>query len=150
MAALAVVRVWANGLGGHCGDGWGWLGDVHGGRQTPSLESLAAHPLSLTRRHTPGQTGRNPIHVNMENISPQSYNKEDPVGGFQGIPRNMTGYVRHAAPSPSPIRSTSPRTMSLVGTIHHLEPSSCCGVAGWRKNWRLWAIALTWLESGTR
>ena len=50
-------------------------------------------------------TGRLPIHVNDDNsIHPANYNPNDPVSGFQGIPRNMTviaeklkkaGYVTH-------------------------------------------------------
>ena len=36
------------------------------------------------------QSGRAPVHVNVVNCQPTSYNLEDPVGGFAGIPRNMT------------------------------------------------------------
>ena len=52
------------------------------------------------------QSGRNPIHVNVMNLDPTNYNPEDPVAGFSGIPRNMTGlgavmkkggYVTHFA-----------------------------------------------------
>ena len=37
------------------------------------------------------QSGRNPIHVNPLNQDPQISNTDDPVSGFAGIPRNMTG-----------------------------------------------------------
>ena len=37
------------------------------------------------------QTGRLPVHVNIKNTSPVVHNASDPVSGFQGIPRNMTG-----------------------------------------------------------
>ena len=36
-------------------------------------------------------TGRLPIHVNDQNNEPENYNPKDPVSGFSGIPRNMTG-----------------------------------------------------------
>ena len=31
------------------------------------------------------------MHVNVMNIDPNFYNPADPVSGFSGIPRNMTG-----------------------------------------------------------
>lgn len=37
------------------------------------------------------QTGRAPIHVNVINAAPEVHNASDPVAGFAGIPRNMTG-----------------------------------------------------------
>ena len=37
------------------------------------------------------QTGRNPIHVNVQNVDPDVSNPDDPIGGWQGIPTNMTG-----------------------------------------------------------
>lgn len=37
------------------------------------------------------QSGRNPIHVNVQNLDPYNHNPDDPVGGFSAIPRNMTG-----------------------------------------------------------
>ena len=36
------------------------------------------------------QSGRLAVHVNAGNIAPSSWNKNDPVSGFAGIPRNMT------------------------------------------------------------
>ena len=36
-------------------------------------------------------SARLPIHVNDLNIEPDCYNPKDPVSGFSGIPRNMTG-----------------------------------------------------------
>ena len=53
------------------------------------------------------QSGRNPLHVNVLNSDIRQHNEAvDPVGGFQGIPVNMTtiaaklsalGYQAHAA-----------------------------------------------------
>ena len=37
------------------------------------------------------QSGRNPIHVNVMNADMDISNRSDPVSGFAGIPRNMTG-----------------------------------------------------------
>jgi arylsulfatase B len=37
------------------------------------------------------QTGRAPIHVNVINAAPEVHNASDPISGFAGIPRNMTG-----------------------------------------------------------
>ena len=43
------------------------------------------------------QSGRNPIHVNPVNANPGIANPADPVGGFAGIPRNMTGIATKMA-----------------------------------------------------
>ena len=43
------------------------------------------------------QSGRNPIHVNPVNANPGIANPADPVGGFAGIPRNMTGLATKMA-----------------------------------------------------
>eukprot|EP00947_MAST-08B_sp_MAST-8B-sp1_P005800 g5800.t1 len=37
------------------------------------------------------QSGRLPVHVNTQNIDITARNPDDPVSGFSGIPRNMTG-----------------------------------------------------------
>ena len=41
------------------------------------------------------QSGRNPIHVNVQNVNPTLYNPADPVAGFSAIARNMTGMAVH-------------------------------------------------------
>ena len=43
------------------------------------------------------QSGRNPIHVNPVNANPGIANPADPVGGFAGIPRNITGIATKLA-----------------------------------------------------
>ena len=40
-------------------------------------------------------TGRNPIHVNVQNVNPDRHNPADPVAGFSAIARNMTGMAVH-------------------------------------------------------
>ena len=82
--------------------------------QTPNLDALAASGAILTRNYvfkycsptrTSIQTGRNPIHVNVLNSDVMQHNAADPVGGFEGAPRNVTfiaaklksaGYQTHA------------------------------------------------------
>ena len=41
------------------------------------------------------QSGRNPIHVNVQNVNPVYYNKNNPTSGFSAIARNMTGIAEH-------------------------------------------------------
>jgi arylsulfatase A-like enzyme len=66
---------------------------------TPHMDDLAANGIILDRHYvyrfcSPSrssfQTGRNPIHVNTGNDYLTLVNKQDPVAGFAGIPRNMT------------------------------------------------------------
>jgi arylsulfatase B len=68
--------------------------------QTPHLDSLVKTGIELDRFYvykicSPSrssiQSGRNPIHVNVQNTPPEYRNKNDPIGGYQGIPTNMTG-----------------------------------------------------------
>eukprot|EP01046_Picozoa_sp_COSAG06_P032206 COSAG06_NODE_3200_length_5695_cov_2.524303_7_plen_250_part_00 len=41
------------------------------------------------------QSGRLPVHVNFVNADPAVHNPADPVSGFAGIPRAMTGIAEH-------------------------------------------------------
>jgi len=68
--------------------------------QTPNLDALASSGAVLTRHYVHKfcsptrssiQTGRAPIHVNVLNSDVMQHNPADPVGGFEGAPRNMTG-----------------------------------------------------------
>ena len=43
------------------------------------------------------QSGRHPYHVNALNAAMEISNPEDPVSGFAGIPRNMTGIATKLA-----------------------------------------------------
>jgi arylsulfatase B len=67
---------------------------------TPNLDALAAGGVILDRHYVHKfcsptrsalQTGRSPIHVNVLNSPLSQHNPKDNIGGFQGIPRNMTG-----------------------------------------------------------
>jgi arylsulfatase B len=67
---------------------------------TPNIDALAASGIILSRHYgfqycsptrSALQSGRNPVHVNVLNSSPLQHNAKDPVSGYAGIPRNMTG-----------------------------------------------------------
>ena len=101
-------------------DDWGWA-NVGYHRDpptkevvTPNFDALVKEGLELDQHYvfklcSPSRcsllTGRLPIHVNDDNkVNPTSYNPNDPISGYQGIPRNMTviaeklreaGYVTH-------------------------------------------------------
>ena len=87
-------------------DDWGWA-DVGYHRDTPTkevvtpnIDQLVKEGLQLDHHYvfnwcSPSRSaflsGRLPIHVNDVTTSETSYNPKDPVSGFDGIPRNMTG-----------------------------------------------------------
>ena len=91
--ALADDFGWAN-------VGWNRVGEAKPDVRTPTLDALASEGIRLDRFYThqicsPSrcalQTGRAPIHVNVQNVPPETVNPADKVGGYQGIPTNMTG-----------------------------------------------------------
>ena len=68
--------------------------------QTPHIDDLVSEGVRLDRHYVHKfcsptrcaiQSGRAPIHVNVINAPPEVHNPADPVGGYQGIARNMTG-----------------------------------------------------------
>jgi arylsulfatase I/J len=87
-------------------DDWGWA-NVGYHRDpptrevdTPNIDSLKNEGLELDQHYvykfcSPTRSslisGRLPIHVNDKNNDIRPYNPNDPVSGFAGIPRNMTG-----------------------------------------------------------
>ena len=80
---------------------------------TESFDNLKARGVELDQHYvyqfcSPSRSsflsGRLPIHVNDENKQMSTYNPDDPISGFAGIPRNMTviasklkeaGYATH-------------------------------------------------------
>eukprot|EP00755_Sulcionema_specki_P037438 Sspe_Gene.22930::Locus_8817_Transcript_1_1_Confidence_1.000_Length_1687::g.22930::m.22930 len=73
---------------------------------TPNTDALAKEGLILDRHYvfrfcSPSrsslQTGRLPVHVNVRNADPTVYNPKDVVGGYAGIPVNMTGIAQKLA-----------------------------------------------------
>ena len=87
-------------------DDWGWA-NVGYHRDpptrevdTPNIDSLVKVGLELDQHYvyrfcSPSRStllsGRLSIHVNDKNQDIQPYNPNDPVSGYAGIPRNMTG-----------------------------------------------------------
>ena len=68
--------------------------------RTPNIDALAAAGVQLDRHYahkicSPSrcavQSGRAPVHVNVQNVLPEAVNPDDPIGGYQGMPLNMTG-----------------------------------------------------------
>jgi arylsulfatase A-like enzyme len=68
--------------------------------QTPTMDGLVKQGIELDRAYaykfcsptrSALQSGRLPVHVNTMNLLPNVNNPLDPVSGFAGIPRNMTG-----------------------------------------------------------
>jgi len=66
---------------------------------TPVLDDLVKQGIWLDRFYahkicSPSRSaflsGRSPVHVNVENTLPEVNNPADSVGGFQGVPPNMT------------------------------------------------------------
>ena len=64
--------------------------------QTPTMDSLCKEGIELNQSYafwycSPSrsaiQTGRNPIHVNVNNDGLMIHNPADPISGFAGIPR---------------------------------------------------------------
>eukprot|EP00322_Chrysochromulina_rotalis_P022631 CAMPEP_0115845690 /NCGR_PEP_ID=MMETSP0287-20121206/9485_1 /TAXON_ID=412157 /ORGANISM="Chrysochromulina rotalis, Strain UIO044" /LENGTH=644 /DNA_ID=CAMNT_0003299477 /DNA_START=71 /DNA_END=2005 /DNA_ORIENTATION=- len=88
---------------GHANIGYnrrGEPGDASAEVHTPNLDALADAGIILSRHYTykycaPSraalQSGRLPVHVNMENTGVTVMNEADPISGYAGIPRNMTG-----------------------------------------------------------
>ena len=87
-------------------DDWGWANVGYHRNPptkevvTPNIDSLVKEGLELDQHYvfkfcSPSRSclmsGRLPIHVNDQNAEPNIYNPNDPVSGFAGIPRNMTG-----------------------------------------------------------
>jgi arylsulfatase B len=67
---------------------------------TPNIDDLVAQGLELQRHYVHKfcsptrssiQSGRLPVHVNLVNGDPTISNPRDPVSGWAGIPREMTG-----------------------------------------------------------
>ena len=87
-------------------DDWGWA-DVGYHRNssseeivTPNIDNLVKEGLELDQHYTfkfccPTRssflTGRVPIHVDDSGNTEEWHNPNDPISGFSGIPRNMTG-----------------------------------------------------------
>eukprot|EP00912_Choanoflagellata_sp_UC4_P000209 UC4_evm2s134 len=95
-------------------DDYGWANagwhrkELPGGEtpevQTPIMDDLVANGIELDQAYSfkfcsptrsALQSGRFPTHVNVLNLDMDVWNPQDPVSGFAGIPRNMTGMATH-------------------------------------------------------
>ena len=87
-------------------DDWGWANVGYHRNPptrevvTPNIDDLVKEGLELDQHYaykfcSPSRSclmsGRLPIHVNDQNAEPNVYNPNDPISGYAGIPRNMTG-----------------------------------------------------------
>jgi arylsulfatase B len=91
---------------------------------TPNLDALAASGVILNRHYVHKfcsptrsalQSGRSPIHVNVLNSPINQHNPKDTIGGYQGIPRNMTGIAEKL--------KTAGYSTHMTGKWHRLEKS---------------------------
>jgi arylsulfatase B len=73
---------------------------------TPNMNALVRSGIELDRAYaykccsptrSAFQSGRHPYHVNALNAAMEIHNAADPVSGFAGIPRNMTGVATKLA-----------------------------------------------------
>ena len=87
-------------------DDWGWANVGYHQEApnaevvTPNMDNLVKEGVELDQHYAftlcaPSRssllTGRLPIHVCDQIVSEESHNPEDPISGFVGIPREMTG-----------------------------------------------------------
>jgi len=93
-------------------DDWGWA-DASWHRpagweevQTPNLEALRETGVELDRNYvfkfcsptrSAIQSGRNPVHVNAQNVNMSRWDPKNPLVGVAGIPVNMTGFAQRLA-----------------------------------------------------
>jgi len=90
----------------HLADDFGWANagwhrpEGFNEVQTPVMDGLVKSGIELDRAYSYQfcsptrsalQSGRLPTHVNTKNLGTGVWNPADPVSGFSGIPRNMTG-----------------------------------------------------------
>ena len=96
--------------------------------RTPNIDALVATGVQLNRFYTHKfcsptrsalQSGRSPIFVNVQNSDIAQFNPADPVSGFQGIPRNVTGLA-------TKLRSAGYAT-HMVGKCVSTNSASACG-----------------------
>ena len=120
----------------HClADDLGWSnvgyhrdGPTKGDLRSPRIDGLAASGVELTRFYTHSfcspsrsaiQTGRSPIHVNVVNVLPEFVNPDDPIGGFQGIPINMTGVAAVLRKAGYRTRLVGKWDVGMATPLHH-------------------------------
>ena len=101
----------------HLADDFGWANagwhrpEGYKEVQTPNMDALVKAGVELDHAYSymfcsptrsSLQSGRLPVHVNVLNLQPTTWNPEDPVSGFAAIPRNSKP-PRRAVVSPQPV-----------------------------------------------
>ena len=115
----------------HLVDDWGWANagwhaNPRNQREvrTPRMSRLVADGIELDRAYSYQycsptrcslQSGRYPTHVNDKNLDVTVWNPEDPVRGFAGMPRNMTGIA-------SKLKLAGYRTHQVRGSPRAVAP----------------------------
>jgi len=116
-------------------DDWGWndagyhrvrqSGELDVEISTPNIDNLVGAGIELNRHYTYNfcaptraslQSGRLPVHVSVHDTDPLAFNPEDPVSGYSGIPRNMTGIAQQ---------------LKTVGYRTHMTGKWDAGMATW-------------------
>ena len=72
------------------------------------------------------QSGRLPTHVNNKNIDMTAFNPKDPVSGFAGIPRNMTGMAEHLKKG----GYSTHQVIAASSCFLHMCSRDCCVLPG--------------------
>ena len=63
--------------------------------------------------------GRAPIHVNVQNVPPEVHNSKDLIGGYQGIPVNMTGIATVLARGGYKCHAVGKWDVGMATAAHH-------------------------------
>jgi arylsulfatase B len=105
----------------------GWHSPGNPEVQTPHMDALVREGIELDRAYafkycSPSrcalQSGRNPLQVNVLNLDGPEHNPADPIGGWMGLPRNITGIA-------TKLKSAGYRTIHVgkydvgMGTAEH-------------------------------
>ena len=108
--------------------------------QTPTMDSLVGAGLDFANSYvfyccsptrSAIQSGRNPIHVNVLNADPSTFNASDPVAGAAGVARNFTGMATKMAAagyavSHCPFRAVAALTRGSCALCCFLLVDSLC------------------------
>ena len=135
------------------------------------MDALAADGISLERNYafwycSPSrsslQTGRNPIHVNVNNDDMSLMNAAEPTtGGYQGIPRNMTGiawkmqeagyqtafFGKCACSLPTPSLRPLSHPSHLAGHVGLATPDHTPAGRGWQQHMIYFDGTQTWRQN---
>eukprot|EP00949_MAST-11_sp_MAST-11-sp1_P002575 g2575.t1 len=95
---------------------------------TPRIDALRRSGITLERHYafqycSPSRSalmsGRNPIAVNVQNVVPEVSNPKDPIGGWQGIPTEMTGIATLMRRANYSTRAVGKWDVGMATASHH-------------------------------